>query len=88
MGAAYVAVARGGQAPHAIRGPVGSIVSLLPAGGDARGITTTGLQYPLHGEDLPHGTSRGVSNVLDATTASVVLEAGTLVVVQPEGGAR
>jgi thiamine pyrophosphokinase len=50
------------------------------------GITTTGLEYPLHGEALPLGTSRGVSNVIVETSATVELADGALLVVQPFGG--
>jgi thiamine pyrophosphokinase len=82
-GEAHVAVVQGGRPPHGITGSSGSIVTLLPAGGDATGITTRGLQYPLGRETLPRGTSRGVSNVLVGEAASVVLEHGTLLAVQP-----
>jgi thiamine pyrophosphokinase len=86
VGAAYVAVLQGGRPPHAITGVPGSLVTLLPVGGDACGITTAGLQYPLRGATLRPGTSRGVSNVLVDAVASVGLERGTLLMIQPDGG--
>jgi len=86
LGDAYVAVARGGEAPIEIEGVVGSLVTLLPVDGDAGGVTTTGMQYPLQGETLRSGTSRGVSNVLVTERAAVELEAGSLLVIQPTGG--
>jgi thiamine pyrophosphokinase len=86
VGAAYIVVLQGGRAPHPITGPRGSLVTLLPVDGDASGITTAGLQYPLRGATLRPGTSRGVSNVLVAATASVGLEHGTLLMIQPDGG--
>ena len=49
----------------------GSLVTLLPVGGAARGIVTDGLQYPLGSEELAPGTSRGVSNVMLGDAASV-----------------
>jgi thiamine pyrophosphokinase len=85
---AYVAVVRGGDPPLTIRGEPGSIVSLFSVGGPARGIATTSLRYPLRDEELPSGTSRGVSNELDAEEATVELKSGALLVVQPFGGAR
>jgi thiamine pyrophosphokinase len=88
IGDAYLTVAQGGRAPLAISGAAGSLVTLLPVGGDACGITTTGLQYPLHGATLRPGTSRGVSNLLTAARGSVVLEQGTLLVVQAFGGVQ
>ncbi len=88
LGDAYLVVVQGGRSPHLMTGAVGSLVTLLPAGGDACGITTAGLQYPLHGETLRRGTTRGVSNVLVDEEGSVVLDHGTLLVIQALGGAR
>ena len=53
-----------------LTGAPGEIVSLLPVHGPAEGVTTSGLEYPLHDETLPAGTSRGVSNVFAATEAA------------------
>ncbi len=83
VGDATISVVRGGDAPLPIDGTPGELVTLLPAGGDARRITTKGLRYPLSGEDLLLGTTRGVSNVLDAPTASVELALGVLLIVRP-----
>jgi thiamine pyrophosphokinase len=86
LGDDRVWVARGGQQPVTFTAQPGAIVTLLAAGGDAIGITTKGLQYPLHSEDLPAGTSRGVSNVVVGDEpVSVGLRAGTLLVIQPGG---
>ena len=94
-GTARISVARGGDPPLAIEGAPGSFVTLLPVGGAAQGIVTDGLRYPLDGEELAPGTTRGVSNELVAGWASVRLTTGTLLVVQPfataestDGGAR
>ena len=62
-------------------GKPGQIVSLIPWGGDAAGIKTEGLRWPLAGETLPLGTSRGISNEMTGTQASVSLESGTLLVI-------
>jgi thiamine pyrophosphokinase len=86
LGEAYVAVVQGGRLPHVLRGAAGSLVTLLAAGGDACGITTAGLEFPLQGATLRPGTSRGVSNVLVGEHGSVVLEQGTLLVIQAFGG--
>ncbi|HEV7523607.1 MAG TPA: thiamine diphosphokinase [Acidimicrobiia bacterium] len=86
LGDAYVSVVQGGRPAHALTGTPGSLVTLLPSGGEARGITTSGLQYPLREATLRPGTSRGVSNVLVGERGSVALERGTLLVVQPFGG--
>ncbi len=66
-----------------LTGEVGDIVTLLPVGGPACGVATEGLRYPLAGEDLAPGTTRGVSNQLVVPTAVVTLRAGVLLAVQP-----
>jgi thiamine pyrophosphokinase len=86
IGDAYVAVLQGGRPAFAVDAVPGSLVTLLPVGGDAQGITTIGLQYPLHGATLRWGTSRGVSNVVASAGATVALERGTLLLIQPFGG--
>lgn len=87
-GDAYVVILQGGRPARSLLGRPGSLVTLLPVGGDACGITTDGLQYPLRDATLRPGTSRGVSNVLIASEASVVLDVGTLLAVLPFGGAE
>ena len=82
LGSATVAVARSGRSVT-LAGMPGDQVSLLPMHGDALGVTTRGLRWPLLDGHLVAGTSRGVSNELVAEAASVVIDAGTLVVVQP-----
>lgn len=64
-----------------IRGAPGDVVSLIPWGGDAGGIHTEGLAYPLRDEMLRFGPSRGVSNVLLAEQGRVSVTFGQLLVV-------
>lgn len=66
-----------------LRGEVGELVSLLPLHGIAAGVRTAGLLYPLAGEDLHPGSTRGVSNELLGSEAEVSIEAGVLLAVQP-----
>jgi len=80
-GPTTVRVVRGGERMNLVGG-VGDRVSLLPIGGDADGIRTEGLRWPLGGETLPMGRSRGLSNEVVSTPASVTLERGTLLVVE------
>jgi thiamine pyrophosphokinase len=63
-------------------GRVGDVVSLLPFGGDALGITTHGLRYPLADEPLLGGPSRGLSNVREAPDAGLTIGAGRLLIVE------
>lgn len=64
-----------------IEGHPGDKVSLLPLSGDAAGIETEGLEYPLRHGTLTFGAARGVSNVLTAPQASVQVERGLLLLV-------
>ena len=64
-----------------IEGQVGDIVSLIPIGGDAAGITTEGLEYPLTEGRLPFGASLGISNALTSDTATVTVEQGMVLCV-------
>ncbi|HLO34801.1 MAG TPA: thiamine diphosphokinase, partial [Candidatus Deferrimicrobium sp.] len=63
-------------------GRVGDLVSILPFAGDAAGLVTEGLRYPLRGERLPSGPSRGLSNVRDGDDASVTIGSGRILVVE------
>jgi thiamine pyrophosphokinase len=81
MGTALVTVVR---SEASLPGEVGELLSLLPVGGPAVGVRTEGLRFPLHREDLPPGTTRGVSNEFLEPVAVVALDAGVLLAVQPE----
>ena len=65
-----------------ITGAPGDVVSLLPLGGPAHVVATTGLRWPLHDETLIFGPARGVSNEMTAAVATVRLGAGVLICVQ------
>ncbi len=80
MGASRVTVVRH---EAVLEGRPGDLVTLLPLHGPARGVVTEGLLYPLRGEELAPGTTRGVSNELTAPTAAVRLREGILLAVQP-----
>jgi thiamine pyrophosphokinase len=85
-GPARVHVVHSGEPLTTLSGGVGELLTLLPVGGAATGITTTGLLYPLDGESLTPGTSRGVSNVIDTVPATVQLDEGVLLAVFPGEG--
>ncbi len=76
-----------GPGQHAIEGAPNDTLSLIPLAGDAHGVRTEGLRYPLRGETLRFGPARGVSNVLLNTCATVSLESGRLIVVLTPGRA-
>ncbi|HLA65854.1 MAG TPA: thiamine diphosphokinase [Candidatus Saccharimonadales bacterium] len=68
-----------------LNGAVGDLVTLLPLAGDAEGVRTEGLRYPLRGEALRFGRSRGLSNVVERAPGWVSLERGTLLVIEISG---
>jgi len=82
LGSGRFVVVHGGTT-RALHGTLGSLVSLLPVHGQARGVVTNGLSYPLGGEVLDSGSSRGVSNTMASTEAAVSVDEGTVVVIQP-----
>ena len=63
-----------------LEGAPGDWVTLAPLSEVARAVTTDGLRYKLHREDLVRGSSRGVSNELTGRRASVELAAGLILV--------
>jgi thiamine pyrophosphokinase len=67
-------------------GAVGDLVSLLPLGAPAEGVTTVGLLYPLVNETLRAGPARGLSNVRVQAEASVSISRGSLLVVETRPG--
>jgi thiamine pyrophosphokinase len=64
-----------------IKGKPGDIVSLLPLGTDALGVTLRGMAYPLAGETLLEARGRGVSNVIASEGAALFLKSGRLLMV-------
>ncbi len=64
-----------------IDGEAGDTVSLVAIDEKVEGIVTRNLLYPLHGETLERGATRGVSNVMTARQASVEWENGLLLIV-------
>ena len=80
LGGALVHVVQG---ERTLAGAPGETISLLAVAGPAEGVTTSGLEYPLAGETLAPGTSRGVSNAFAAAEARVTLERGALLAIRP-----
>ena len=66
-----------------VQGDPGDLFSLIPVGGDATGVTTTGLQWELEGDTLHAGSSRGVSNILLQTEILIRVADGVLLGVFP-----
>lgn len=64
-----------------IEGQPGDTVSLIPLHGDATGITSEGLEWPLRDGTLRFGATRGISNKLTDGCASVRVRQGLLLCV-------
>lgn len=80
LGPATVHVVRGRRV---LQGEPGELISLHALHGDALGVTTEGLRFPLRAETLPVATSRGVSNVFAAEEAEITVTGGVVLAVRP-----
>ena len=69
-----------------VSGQPGDTVSLIPLQGDAWGVVTEGLHYPLRNETLRFAQGRGISNVLVGEHGSVRLREGLLLLVHTAAG--
>lgn len=67
---------------HDLGGRTGDVISLFAFGGDAEGLRTSGLRYPLTGEPLRSGRTRGLSNVREAENADLEVGSGRVLVVE------
>ena len=80
LGQATAHVVRG---ERRLQGEQGELISLFALHGPAHGVSTEGLRFPLRGETLEPGSSRGVSNVFAAHEARIELARGVLLAVRP-----
>ena len=88
-GAQLLTVLRGRET-ITLEAPAGTTLSLLPLAGDAVGVRTQGLEYPLRGETLRFAGTRGISNTLLAGPVTIGLDQGILLITLggPPGAAR
>ncbi len=70
-----------------IAGRSGDTISLIPLAGDVTSITTHRLAYELRGGTLRFGPARGISNVMQDSTAQVAFRQGLLLVIHTPGKA-
>jgi thiamine pyrophosphokinase len=71
-----------GPGEHDVAGRVGDVVSLFSFGGDAGGLTTRGLRFPLADDRLRLGSTRGLSNVREAPDARLTVGSGRVLLVE------
>ena len=62
-------------------------LSLIPLSGNALGITTEGLEYPLKDAGLAFGSVRGISNLMNKSSAHINLSDGLLLAIHTPGRA-
>jgi len=80
LGAAEAHVLRG---ERVLAGVPGELISLFALHGAAEGVVAEGLVYPLHGETLQPGSSRGTSNVFAGDEARISVARGVLLAIRP-----
>ncbi|MBN1264239.1 MAG: thiamine diphosphokinase [Anaerolineales bacterium] len=75
-----VVVLRSGEG-YTLHAQSGDTVSLIPIGGDALHVSTSGLRYPLTDETLHFGATRGISNEMLTPSAEITVGEGFLLCV-------
>lgn len=63
-----------------INGQIGDEVSIIPISEKLKGIVTDGLEYQLKNETLFFGSTRGISNVLNKTSAKITVIDGVALI--------
>ena len=71
-----------------VRGTVENLVSLLAVGGQATGVTTTGLAWALTDGVLEPGVGLSLSNRMAASTATVAVGSGVVIALMPDATDR
>ena len=61
---------------------IGKTVSLIALSPEVTGITLTGFLYPLQEGILAAGESRGISNIITADRAGIIVKSGKLLVIK------
>lgn len=64
-----------------LQGDPGDLITLLAIGGDATGVSTDGLKWPLTDETLFSGSSRGQSNEVVRPEFSIAVAEGTVLAI-------
>jgi thiamine pyrophosphokinase len=64
-----------------VEGAIGDTLSLIALGGDARGVTVEGCEYPLRDAVLPFGKTLGISNVLSEPVARISVQEGIVLAI-------
>ena len=65
-----------------LQGRPGELLSIIPVSHSVKGITLTGLEYPLKNADIKMGDSLGISNVFKESAASISIKKGVVIAVK------
>lgn len=65
-----------------VEGKAGQTISIIPIGGNVKGVTLEGLEYPLTNHNIDMGSSLGISNRFINNTATISVKEGILLVVK------
>ena len=65
-----------------VHGDVGDLLTLIPMHGDAAGIVVKGVRWPLDGETLSAGSTKGVSNIMVSPVVDIRVSSGRLLAVR------
>ena len=68
--------------PFVLPGQPGQQVSLLPLQADVSGLTLHGFEYLVENATLPFGSTRGISNILRDSGATVQFQGGVLLCIR------
>lgn len=71
-----------------LEGSPGELISLFALGGPATGVRTEGLRWRLENEELPAGSTRGLSNLFEAPRARIEVGSGVLIAIRPGEDSR
>lgn len=64
--------------------PIGTVVSLLPIGGDVEGLTISGFEYPITKGQMTMNNPYGISNVTNLANQKIDFKLGMLLVIIPK----
>lgn len=65
-----------------LKGKIGQTISIIPIGGNVKGVTLEGLEYPLIDHSIDMGSSLGISNKFKGERAVISVKEGTILVVK------
>ena len=68
-----------------LTGRKGMTLSIIPIGGDLKGVTATGFEWELTDFDMELGIGRGISNVITADTCDITAESGMAAIIINNG---